>query len=245
MIKRKKRHEKRRATVEDMSRAADAKLQRYIASSAIKLADEEPEIRREMVAKTFNFHIPSQTEKAHNELHVFIDNLAIKMLKEDPEFARTIAEAKIRQVTEEMGLHIEGRQLQRKPPSIDDWIEQFRKIKELKEVLGVKEPRFWDSFKDPQVIAGIFSMIREVFAREQPPAEDKVFVMVQESGINRLITMEEFAKMTSKEPVAYIGGKEPSAPDNEGKSNDAASEPETPGKTASEDGETAINNTGD
>jgi len=234
----KKRPERRQPTAEERSRAADAKLKRYITKSALEWADREPEVRRQMVAQTFGYKLPDQAEKSRQELIAYIDELAIKRLKEDDGLARAVVEARIRQVTGEMGLQIEGEEWRRKPLSIDDYIERAKKFKELKEVLGVKEPGFWNSLMDPKVIANLLAIIREVFIEKQPPAEDKALVMVQVNGINRLITMEEFVKMEGKEPIKYIGSVEPSEPDNEEKSNDPTSEPETPNKTEEGDGET-------
>ena len=231
-----KRPEKRQPTDEERSRAAAAKLKRYIAKSAIEWANRDPEVQRQMVAQTFGYHLPDETEKRRSELITFIDELAIERLKEDDGFVRAVVEARIHQITEEMGLRIEGGKWQRKPASIDDFIEQFKKINELKEVLGIKEPGLWSSLVEPQVIAGILVLIREVFSKGQPPAEDKVLVMVQIDGINRLILKEEYAQITGKEPVAYISGEEPSGPDNEGNSNDPTSEPETANKTEEVDG---------
>lgn len=237
-MKKKQGPEKRRPTAEEMSRAADAKLQRYIAKAALEWAEREPEVRRQMIAKTFGYNIPDETEKRFSELVAYIDKLAIERLKEDDALVRTVVEARIRQVTERIGLHIEGREGRRKPLSIDDYIEQVRKIRELKEALGVKEPGLLSSLLHPDVIATVLGIIREVFIEKQPAAEDKVLVMVQEDGINRLITLEEYSQITGKEPVLYIGGEEPSQPDNEEKSNDPESEPETPDRTEERDEET-------
>ena len=237
-MKKKQRPEKRRQTDEELSRAADAKLKRYIAKAALEWAEKEPEVRRQMVAQTFGYNIPDETEKRYSELVAYIDKLAIERLKEDDALVRTVVEARIRQVTEKMGLRIEGEKGRRKPLSIDDYIEQVKKVKELKEALGVKEPGLLSSLLHPDVITAVLGVIRELFVEKQPPAEDKVLVMVQKDEINKLITMEEFAKMTGKKPVIYIGGEEPSEPVDEVESNDLASEPETPDKTEESDGET-------
>jgi len=55
-VKKKQRSEKRRATGEEMSRAADAKLRRYIANSAVEWAKREPDVQRQMVAQTFGIY---------------------------------------------------------------------------------------------------------------------------------------------------------------------------------------------
>jgi hypothetical protein len=241
-MKKKQRPEKRR-TDEERSRLADNRLKRYIANSAIELAKREPDVQREMVAQTFGYHIPDQTERARNELDAYIDNLAIKMLKENSGFARTVAEARVRKVTEEMGLNLEGGQ--RKSLPLDDYINLANKYKELKGALGIKEPGVWSSLLDPKVISSILALVSQVLTKEQPPAENKVLVLVKMDGLNRLIPKEDYSKITGKEPVAYLDGEEPLEPDNEAKSNDPSSEPESPDKTASEDGETGATNPGD
>jgi hypothetical protein len=142
-----------------------------------------------------------------------------------------------------MGLNLEGGQ--RKSPSVDDYINLANKYKELKEALGIKEPGLWSSLLDPQVITGVLALAREVFTGEKPPAENKVLVLVKMDGLNRLISKEDYSKITGKEPVAYLGGEEPSGPDNEGKSNDPASEPETTDKTEAENGDAGTTNPGD
>ena len=237
-MKKKQRLEKRRRTDEELSRAADAKLERYIANSAIEWASREPDVRRQMVAQTFGYHIPNETEKRFSELVAYIDKRAIERLKEDDALVRTIVEARIRQVTGEMGLRIEGEKWRHKPLTMDDYIEQVKKVKELKEALGVKEPGLWSSLMDPQVISSILAIVREVFIQKQPSGEDNVLVMIQEGGINRLIPLEEYTKMTDKEPVAYIGDEEQSGAADEGEGNDLASELEIPDKTEERDGET-------
>ncbi len=73
----KKRTEKRRPTDEEMSRAADTKLKRYITKSALEWADRDPEIRSQMVAQTFGYKLPDQAEKKQRELIAYIDELAI------------------------------------------------------------------------------------------------------------------------------------------------------------------------
>ena len=89
-MKKKQRPEKRQPTDEEMSRAADGRLRRYITKSAIALADREPDVQRQMVAQTFGYHLPDQDEKSLRELIAYIDEQAIKRLKEDDGFAREV-----------------------------------------------------------------------------------------------------------------------------------------------------------
>ena len=83
-MKKKERPEKRRRTDEELSRAADSQLKRYIAKAALEAAEKEPEVRRQMIAKTFGYHIPDETEKSFNELVAYIDKKAIDQALNNP-----------------------------------------------------------------------------------------------------------------------------------------------------------------
>ena len=127
----KKRNEKRRPTDEEMSRAEDAKLKRYITKSALQWAERDPDVKRQMVAQTFGYKLPDQAEKRRQELVAYIDEIAIRRINEDPELARRITDARIRQVMEEMGLKFEGEEWRKKPLSTKELIEKFKEIRRI------------------------------------------------------------------------------------------------------------------
>jgi len=234
----KKRSEKRQLTDEEISRAADAKLKRFITRSAVEWADRDPEVKRQMVAQTFGYKLPDQAEKRQRELIAYIDELAIQRLKEDDGLARAVVEARIRQVTEEMGLEIEGGEWRRKPLSLDDHIERAKKFKELKEVLGVKEPGFWDAFTDPNVLVGLINSISDLVTAQKSSSAQEGLVPVRVDGIDRLVTREELEQLTSKGKIKYIGSMEPADQNDEEKGNDTTPEPETSNEADEGDGET-------
>ncbi|MFC1982554.1 hypothetical protein ACFLV5_02040 [Chloroflexota bacterium] len=241
----KKRPKKRQTSDEEMSRAADARLKRIITNSAIEMVKRDPEVQRQMVAQTFGYHIPDRVEKRQRELIEYIDRRTIERLEQDDEFTRRVVEARIRQVTGEMGLQIEDKEPRNKQLGIDDMIERAKKYKELAEILGVKEPGFGSSFKDPQVLAGIVSLISQYFNRKQPPVEDEVWILVQVDGTNKLIRKEDYERITGKVPVAYIGGEEPSRLDDESKSDGQTAELKTPDTTDADDEKAGTATTGD
>lgn len=240
----KKRPEKRPSTDEERSRAADAKLKRYITKSALDWAEKEPEVRRQMVAQTLGYKIPDEVEKSRRELINSINELAIKKLKENPKLAQAVAEARIRQVTEEMGLQIEGEEWRRRPLTIDDHIERAKKFGELKEVLGVKERGFWDAITDPQVIVGILSLANDLITAWKSSSTQKALVPVKVDGIDRLVTQEELEQLKAKGKIKYIGSIEPADQNNEEKGDHTTSEPETSNGADEGDGETGAAGSG-
>ena len=241
----KKRTEKRRPTDEEMSRADDAKLKRYITKSALQWAERDPEVKRQMIVQTFGYKLPDQTEKRRQELVAYIDEIAIRRINEDPELARRITDARIRQVMEEMGLKFEGEEWRKKPLSTKELIEKFKEINELKEVLGVKEPGLLDAFTDPQVITSFLAMIREVFMKEQPPAGNQGIVLVQENGEERLITEEEYRELKAQAQSKSLGNVELTASNSRPEGNATTSESETSNKAEGGDGGTGTVDSGD
>ena len=241
----KKRNEKRRPTDEEMSRADDVKLKRYITKSALQWAERDPEVKHQMVAQTFGYKLPDQAEKRRQELVAYIDEIAIQRLKEDPKLARIVVDARLRQVTEEMGLQIEGEEWRRKPLTMDDLIVQFKKFNEIKELVGIKKPGFWNDITDPQVITSFLAMIREVFMKEQPPAENRGIVLVQENGEERLITEEEYRELKAQAQSKSLGNVELTASNSRPEGNAATSESETSNKAEGGDGGTGTVDSGD
>lgn len=233
----KKRIEKRRPTDEEMSRAADTKLKRYITRSALEWADRDPEIKRQMVAQTFGYKLPDQAEKKQRELIAYIDELAIQKLKEDHKLAQIVVDARLRQVTEEMGLEIEGEEWRRKPLSVDDYIERAKKFKELKEVMGVKEPGFVDAFTDPKVIVAALQLISELVGNKQVSPTNNV-VLVSEDGEEKEMTRQEYEQLKDGCDTVNLKDMEIGEPISPGRGNDTASESETSNKADEGGGET-------
>jgi len=226
-----------------MSRAADAKLKRYITKSALEWADREPEIRRQMVAQTFGYKFPDEADKMQRELIAHIDKLAIQRLKDDSKLAGIVADARIRQATEEMGLQIEGEEWRRKPLSLDDYIERAKKFKELKEVMGVKEPGFVDAFTDPKVIVAAIQLISELVGNKQVPPANNV-VLVSEDGEEREITRQEYEQLKAGGNIANLKDMEIGEPISPSRGSDTVSESETSNKADEGDGETGAAGSG-
>lgn len=240
----KKRTEKRQPTAEESSRNAEHRMKRYLSKSAIEIAENDPETRRIMMAQAFGFKFEDPVEKSRGKLIALIDELAIQRIKDDPELARTITDRRIRQVMESLGLIADGEEWQKKPLSLDEMIEEFEKVNHLKEVLGIKEPGFFDALMDPKVITSVLSMISQVMGGKQPPAANGMLVMVQIDGKDKLVTMEEFKRRQAEGKVKPLDTLESEKPNNRSKGNKITSESETSNEADEGDGETGTAGSG-
>lgn len=226
-----KRKKRQQPTAEEKSHSFDLKLRRVIAKSAVDLAVRDEEARRQMVAQTFGFKLPGQEERSRTELVTFLDELAIQELKREPALAQRIAHARIRKLTQDMGLKVEGEEWLEKPFTMDDFIEQFRKVNELKQVLGVKEPGLLESLLQPEVIINFLKMLQAMTGGvEQKPAAAREFIWVQENGEEIRITEEEYLKLINKGNIKSInkvaGDAENEEPVNPGETKDPLPESE-------------------
>lgn len=234
----KKRNEKPQPTAEEKSRKEEHRLKRFLSKSAIELADSDPETKRQMVAQTFGYQIPSPAERSEGKLIAHIDDLAIKKLSEEPELRRKVTDARIRQVMEKHGLIAEGEELRRKPPSIKGLIEEAEEINELKAVMGIKEPGILTALMDPAVINSFLTLLSGFIAPRQTKADNGVLVSVRVDGKNRIVTQEELKQLPAQGHVEYLGEVEVTELNNQSKGNDETSESETSDKAGGGDGKT-------
>lgn len=226
----KKRTEKRQPSAEEGSRNADYRLKRFISKSAIELAESDPEVKRQMVAQTFGYKFPDPAEKNERELLAYINEITLRRIKEDPELARRITDARILQVTEKLGLKIAGEERRKKPLTTKELIEKFQEISELKEVLGVRESRWFDAFLDPKVIASVLSMINGIMDARQAPVTNGESLVVRIDGKEKIVTPKEFEKLLAPHSDQKPSDAKTEFPINPDKGNDTISESETSDK---------------
>lgn len=231
-----KRNEKP-LTDEEKSRAADLRLRRLISRSATELISKDPDAQRQAVVQIYGYHLPDEVEKSEKEILVYINERTLMRLKENNEFTRTVVEANIRKITEKMGLKIEEEERRKKPPSIDDYIERAKKFKELKEVMGVKEPGWLSGFADPKVITALFQLISEFVGNKQAPPNENV-VLVSEDGEEREITRQEYEQLKAGGNTGNPKDMEGGEPIGPGSGSDTIPEPETSDETKEKDGAT-------
>ena len=241
----KKRTDKRQPTAEERSRAADHKLKRFISNSAIELGQQDPEIRRQMLIQTFGYKLPDPAEKSKRDLIAHMNELAIESIDKDPELKQKITDAIIRQALEGLGLIAEGEEWRKRPLSIQELIGKFKEIRELKEVLGVKEPGVFDALMNPEVITGILSLISVLLGGKQSAAANGVLVLVRIDGKDTLVTQEEFEQLKAQGQVKSLGDVESAEPNNPSKGNHTTSESETSNEAEGGDAEPGAVGSGD
>jgi hypothetical protein len=100
------------------------------------------------------------------ELELEIMDLAIKEIKENKELRDVIVRAKAFEI-----MNMKDPELEPKPPPtpkpdpFDDIIAKAKKEKELKEVLGIKEPSFWGELAgNPLILPAIIGIFGAVLA---------------------------------------------------------------------------------
>lgn len=222
---RKKRRERRCLTAEESSRAETAKLKRYATKSLIQLAEDNFSFRRQMAAEVFGFKIPDEAETARAELIACMYEKTRQRLEEDPEFVRKVTEANIRNLAVEMGLNVD--EWERKPLTWDDYIESAKKYKELKTVMGVKDPGFLDIFKDPKVIVVLITLAGEILSAMRSPGAKAGLVLVKVDGVDRLVTREDYERLKTGGNVKHISDVAVKAPIERPKGDDTTPESDT------------------
>lgn len=234
----KRKHTKRKPlTDEEKSRTADLRLRRLISRSAIELVSKDPDAQRQVVAQTYGYHLPDEVEKSERRIVTLIDDLAIKMLKEDHKLARKMAEARLRRLTEKMGLKIEDEEWLRKPKFLDDMIEDVNKYKSLKEAFGVKEPGFLNAITDPKVIIAALQLISELVGNKQASPANNV-VLVTEDGEEKEITRQEYEQLKAGGNTGNLKDIEKGEPIGPGSGSDTTPEPGTSDETKEKNGTT-------
>lgn len=232
-----KRNKKEPLTDEEKSRAADFRLKRLISRSAIELVSKDSETQRQVVSQIYGYHLPDEVEKSEKRIVTLIDDLAIKMLKEDHRLARKMAEARLRRLTEKMGLQIEDEEWLKKPKSLDDMIEDVNKYRSLKEAFGVKEPGWLDAITDPKVIIAALQLVSEYIGNKQASPANNV-VLVTEDGEEREITRQEYEQLKAGGNTANPKGMEKGEPITPGSGSDTTPGPGTSAETKGKDGAT-------
>jgi len=230
----KKRDQKRQP--EDRARNADNKLKIYASKSAIEMANNDPEVKRQIIARIYGVALPDEAEVWRRKLLATIDEQAIRKINENPDYASNIADRRIRQVMEEWGLIREGEEWPKKRPTMDDFIEQLEKISRIKEIVRAGQPGWFETLKNPENVTAILSMLNQIISMRQPPATTGEFVWVTIEGKDKLIPREQLQQFKEKWKAKPIENLELIEPDNHSKGDDTASESEIRVEAKEKDG---------
>lgn len=240
----KKRNKKQQPSMEDRARISDHKLKRFISDSAINLAKDDPEAKRQMISQIYGFPLLDQDEKSKKELKSFLFEITKKRIKEDPNLERKITDAVIRKLMEEYGFIADGDEWRKKPPSLDDMIENFKKVQEIKEIVRAGKPGWLETLMSPESVTAILSILGQVINTRQSSATPVEFVWVQIEGKDELIPRELLEKLKADGKVKSLEDLELVEPDNHNKGDDTTSESETPSETKGENEEAGTGDSG-
>lgn len=242
---RKKRNKKRLLTAEESARKMELKMKRRAYKYALELAESDPEIRRRMAAQVFGFELPDPAEKSREELLANIDQHAIKRINDNPELQRQITDRRIEQVMKSTGLIADGEEWRKKPPSLDDIIEEFEKFNHLKEVLGIKEPGLLDALMSPELIKAILPILNQLISSKQPPPSNKILVWARGDETDKLFPLEELESLLEEGKAKPLYSIDSEKPDNISKGNDTTPESGNSHTTEGGNEEAGATSTGD
>ena len=133
----KKRAKKQQPTTEEKARNFDNRLKSYAVKSAISMAEEDLSVKKQVLAQILGIKFLDEDEIWRKKLLATIDEAAVKKINENPDYASNIADRRIRQLMQEWGLIAEGEEWPKRRPTLDDMLENFKKVKELEEC-GIK-----------------------------------------------------------------------------------------------------------
>lgn len=208
-IGRKKKRKKRQLTEEQKLHKVELKIKKYAGKALLEMAEEDSEIKRRLVAETFDIKLPNPYEEPERKLKALIGDLLIRRIEEEPELARKIAEAKVYQVMRAEGLTPDSEEALNRPSPIRQQITRFKEVNELKKTLGIREPGFFDMFKDPEVIKAVLQLISSVFSGKGSPNATEEMVLVQINGEVKKIPMSEVERLQKEGRVRLVGAEEP------------------------------------
>lgn len=209
----KKKRKRQRSTEEQKLDKAKLRRERYIEDALVEMAEQNPALKRQLVADTFGFKLPDPAEERKRELKAVIDDLVIRRIGDEPELARKIADAKLHQIMSEEGITTGSEEGSNRPSPMRQLITRAKEIAELKELMGIKEPGFWDAVSKPEVLKGIFSLIPPIVSLISGGKDisntGEETVSVQINGEMKQITMSEFEKLKKDGRIKLVGAEEP------------------------------------
>jgi len=218
MVK-KKKNSKEQMSEEEKAQKDKRKIDRFLSKSAHKIMQDNPDVLRTVVGKTFNFNIPTIEESSMSKLLAHIDELLIKDIENNPSLKRDILDARIAQLMEGFGTVKVGEEWRRKPPTLDDWIMQFEKFNLFQETIGIKPKGILQELASPEIINPFLMTIVELLKARQAGPSEETKIPVQIDGKNVTITIEEYKQLAAKGRIQVIAdiGSEPT--DNPGNGN--------------------------
>lgn len=223
-----KRVDKRQPTAEEKARNFDNRLKSYAVKSAISMAEEDLSVKKQVLAQILGIKFLDEDEIWRKKLLATIDEAAVKKINENPDYASNIADRRIRQLMQEWGLIAEGEEWPKRRPTLDDMLENFKKVKELEEIVGAGKSKGPSS----ELVIAVLQMIGQIIdARKSPTTSE---------GKDKLVPQdqpEQFDTDWEVQPIVNPSQIE-TTPQNKG--NETVSESEITIEAKEEDGKEGI-----
>ena len=212
-IGRKKKRKKRQLTEEQKLHKVELKIKKYAGKALLEMAEEDSEIKRRLVAETFDIKLPNPYEEPERKLKALIGDLLIQKIESEPEVARKITDAKIYQVMTAEGLTRDSEEMRNRPSAMNRFTTQMEEVRRLKEVMGIKEPGFLDALTHPEVLKSIFSLIPPILTaisgEKDASNTGEAMVLAQLNGEIKQIPISEFEKLKKEGHAKLVGAEEP------------------------------------
>lgn len=184
-------------------RKAEARKTKFEVDSFIELAKANPEIKQQLVLKTYGLEIvaPDPIKEQEAEIKKAITKEALDEIKKDPELRSRLAKQTAENIVGSIG-RVEYEDDEPHDGHLGNTIQTLRQVRELKEELGVEESDnhkggFFDTFKDPEVMREILKLIVPLVSPKgaMPPSNGEPKVAVRIDGNDMLIPESQYHAM--------------------------------------------------
>lgn len=191
-IFKKKKRKKRKSTQQQKLDRIELRQRKYLEKALEEMTEKDPELKRLIVAKTFNITLPDPSIGQRQEVDALINDLVIREIQQDPELRQKMVSGRIFQFMQSAGLAPSNEELRNRPTPMQQMINALDEFNKLKEAAGVKEPGFFRSLLTPEFITAAFQTIRELLPGTKPPVNAKDTIILVQNGEEREITRTEY-----------------------------------------------------
>jgi hypothetical protein len=194
-IFKKKKRKKRKSTQQQKLDRIELRQRKYLEKVFEEMTEKDPELKRLIIAKTFNITLPDPSIGQRQEVDALINDLVIKEIQQDSELRKEMVSGRIFQFKQNVGLAPSNEELRNRPTPMQQMINSLEEFNRLKEAAGVKEPGFFRSLVTPELITAVFQTIRELLPGTKPPANIKDTIILVQNGEEREITRTEYERL--------------------------------------------------
>jgi len=203
IFKSKKKRKKRKSTHQQKLDRIELRQREYVENIFEEMTAKDPELKRLIIAKTFNITLPDASIGQRLEVEAVINDLVIQEIIQDPELAQKIVSGKIFQLMQNAGLAPSNEELRNRPTPMQQMIKALEDTKRLKEAAGIKEPGWLKKFLTSDLAAAIIPLlIRSFLKLESPDTQENQYIYVKD-GEEREISRAEYERLMKEQQQQY------------------------------------------